>query len=422
MNIINKILKRMIMIIGLNLVYLLFMMGTFLIPTDSIEKNVEKALEIWVDNKEYEYPVFDNSTVYFDNLSDMIWANMSTVKGDNPIYQVISLQSYTRSEDANAFDSLVTAIYYRDNANFATYSRYWNLNVGFLKILFSILPLSNIRYLFFAVSTILMIFLIYRLNKYSGISGSLPIVVAFMITSLNWHAMCLSFISDILISLVSMIFISYKYKMRTADSITLVFAVIGSLTFAMGPLVTPVLPVGLCLILYIQLNKNVDDKMSLWKQIGHSVFWWGMGYGVTMLLKQGLSQQVLGSQDGTQTAWNWIGFDMNIVVRLSNVWDKLTRLFTPISIKMPLFVLLTSILGFMCIKYYKKSMHSFELVFISFFPMFWMMIIARHSIHAFTSNLLCISIYGILCLLMNHIDWVKIEEKRNQKQEKICEK
>ncbi len=138
MQIVKRAIQKIGILIALNIIYLLFLSGCFLIPTAPIVKNVEKSLDIWVDVQEgTDTPIFDKTnTLYWDSYSDMIWANMVTVSGKNPIIQAIKLEYYSGNDAPWA--NLVAAVYYRDSAPKQNYSRYWNINVGVLKILFSL--------------------------------------------------------------------------------------------------------------------------------------------------------------------------------------------------------------------------------------------------------------------------------------------
>lgn len=403
---IKGILRNIGILAGLNLLYLVFLSCCFLLPVESIIKNVESSLEIWVEVKdptEMDYPIFDQNTLYWDSFSDMIWANMVTVEGSNPVKQAIKLDRYRMGE--SPWDSLVGAIYYRDSAPLAPYSRYWNVNIGFLKILFSIMTLSEIRFLLYWIILVLLLFLLYRISKVGGVKGAIPIVAAFMMTSLELHAMSLSFFEDIVLTLIFMIWLTY-YLSGTKEKRKLglysIFMILGSLTFAAGPLVAPVMTVGMCLVLYLQLEKESRDNKSLWINVIFSTIWWIIGYIATLFIKQILAKIVLGSSDGVGEALMWFGEEMGIKERFSVLGVKIVRCFTPSIIKLPAFLLLIGILLILCYKWKCKSHKTLQFGFVALYPVFWVLIVSRHSIHSFTSNLFAVTIYAIISILINH--------------------
>lgn len=284
------------------------MSACFLLPTQPIVKNVETSLELWVDVKEptdMDYPIFGQISVYWDSFSDMIWANMVTVKGSNPIESAIRLDRYFMGE-GSPWEGLVAAIYYRDSAGLGPYSRYWNINVGVLKILFSFMTLAEIRFLSYWVVLALLMFLLYRIIKIQGVKGTIPIIAAFMMTSLELHAMSLSFFGDIMLTLVFMILLTYYSTDNNRRlGICSIFLVLGSLTFAVGPFVAPVMTVGMCLGLYIQLEKDNCDRKTLWKFVILNTISWIIGYVISMLFKQLLAEALLGKSDGVSEALIW---------------------------------------------------------------------------------------------------------------------
>lgn len=410
----KSFMKKIGILVGINIVYLLFLSGCFLLPIEPIVKNVESSLEIWVDVKdpyEVDYAIFDKSTLYWDSFSDMIWANMATVSGSNSLKQAVKLEWYVVNDAP--WDNLVAAIYYRDTAPKVSYSRYWNINIGFLKILFSFISLSDIRFLMYWIVIILLVWLLHRVTKLLGLRGTIPIIVAFMMTSLELHAMSLSFFGDIVVMLSFMIILTYLHHdniNKYYKQVNCIFMVIGSLTFAAGPFVVPVLTVGMCLVLWMQLESEKTNKIILCKQIVLNSVWWITGYIASMLMKQVLSKIVIGNQDGVSEALMWFGSEMGVKDRLSVLGAKLIRVFTPIGIKVPFLLLLICVLVVMCFKWRRKSGKTLFLAFIALYPFFWVLIVSRHSIHAFTSNLFAVSFYAITSILLNHIDFEKRKE------------
>lgn len=405
---INDILKGIGILIGLNIAYLLFLTACFMLPVDSICKNVETSLEIWVDVQDptvMDYPVFDQISLFWDSFSDMIWANMATIKGNNPIISAIRLDWY---QGNSPWEGLVNAIYYRDSGTLAPYSRYWNINVGVLKIFFSYATLSEIRFLFYWVSSALLIFLLYRVMKIQGVKGAIPLIAAFMMISLELHAICLSFSGEIVLLLASMIFLTYYLPTPPRKfKIYHIFLGLGSLTFAVGPFVTPVLTIGMCLILSIQLMEENCDCNKVCKFVITNTISWIIGYIMTLLFKGFLSRIFLGHSDGVSEALMWFGAEMGISQRFSLLGNKLIRCFTPTVVKVPAFIILLLVLLFLCYKRKRRANRykSLALGFIALYPFIWVLLVSRHSIHLFTSHLFAVTIYAIISILLNHTSY-----------------
>lgn len=405
---VKRIAQKACILIGLNIAYFIFLAACFLLPAEPIVKNVEASLEIYADAKDHaDNPVFDKTyTLYWDTFSDMIWVNMATVAGGNPVMQAVRLDFYAGGEAP--WDNLVRAVYYRDSAPLQSYSRYWNVNVGVLKILYSFFTISDIRFLLYWTVLGLLVFLLYRMLKLQGgrVHGCLPVIAAFMMTSLELHAMCLSFFGDIFLTLVFMIALTWICPKTTEDEawrISLLFMILGSVTYAIGPMVAPVMTVGMCLVLWVQLQEKNTSQKVLWMQTVINTIWWIAGYGVTVLAKQIAARLVIGEQDGIGEALMWFGADMGIRDRIVLLGDKLVRCFTPAAIKVPCFLVLTGILVFCGIRKKRKSARNLQLAWIALYPVLWVLIVSRHSIHYFTSSIFAVSFYAVTSILMNHI-------------------
>lgn len=403
----RRFIQKIGILIGVNVIYLLFLAACFLLPVEPIVKNVETSLEVFVDAKEgTENPIFDKTyTLYWDTFSDMIWVNMATVAGENPIISAIRLDYYSGGEAP--WDNLVNSVYYRDSASLQNYSRYWNINVGVLKIFFSFMSISDIRFLLYWIIIGLLFLLLYRISKLQGAYGCIPIIAAFMMTALELHAMCLSFFGDIFVTLVFMIALTYLCPRMQGGydegQISLLFMVMGSMVYAVGPLVAPVMSVGMCLVIWLQLQKENVGQKILWKKVVINTVWWIVGYGITMLLKQVLSKIIIGKQDGVEEALMWFGTEMAIRDRFVLLGDKLIRCFTPITVKLPVFLFGVGILIFLGLRRKCRSNKDLQLAFIALYPVLWVLIVSRHSIHYFTSNIFAVSVYAIFSILVNHI-------------------
>ena len=228
-------------------------------------------------------------------------------------------------------------------------------------------------------------------------------------TSLVLHSTCLSFFGNIVIALTGMLFIACSYRTGWyAKWEYLVYIVIGSLTFANAPLVAPVLTLGMCLLVSVLLRKSSDRQASSWFLLITDSVCWGMGYLGTLLFKQILSQITLGYQTGTDTIAQWIGFEFGIGDRFRILFNNFARLFSPQIVKGPLIVLFIVFAVGGIIKAGRKVDYILQVIFISLYPIGWILLVARHAQHYFTSNILCVFIAGVSAVLVSKIDFSKL--------------
>lgn len=283
--------------------------------------------------------------------------------------------------------------------------------MGFLRIMFCFWKLRDIRYLFYLVSTTLMILVLMKLKEKAGIKGWLPALVGFSFSVINLHAICFSFFCEIIIMMIGCLVVLYLgEKEWYVEKKGLIFLIIGSLNFAMGPFVSPILPLGMVLLMDILYGKHTIGKKAEWVEIVTNSVFWVLGYGGTMMMKQILSYAVLGEQTGTENALMWVGMEFGLRERLMIIYNNILRFMSPEPIKIPALVIILVILLILALKFYRKSNKIGQLLFVALYPVYWMLIIARHSQHSFASNALCVTAFGLLSIITYQVDWNKIKQ------------
>lgn len=408
---IKKIIVGIITVVLLNLMYLLFMMATYCLPTQGqLKDNIGDSLSVWVNEVNCVKPLFDDYGFYLDSFSDMIWANAATISTGDAFKDTVR-QSYKVTSqqftDQETYNNLVAALYYAGESSESEYSRYWNLQIGWIKILFQFVTIREVRFLLFSLTSINAFILLLVLHR-EGRDIVIPIFGGMYMTSLILHSTCLSFFGDIMIALSGMLFIACRYKTEWYKKWEyLVYIVIGSLTFANAPLVAPVLTLGMCLLVSVLLRKSSDGQASSWLLLITDSVCWGGGYLGTLLFKQILSKLVLGYQTGTDTIVQWIGIEFGIDDRFRILFNNFARLFSPQVVKVPIIVLFMVFAICGIIKSRKKVDYILQIIFVSLYPIGWILLVTRHAQHYFTSNILCIFIAGISALLINLIDFGK---------------
>ena len=60
------------------------------------------------------------------------------------------------------------------------------------------------------------------------------------------------------------------------------------------------------------------------------------------------------------------------------------------------------------IKAGRKVDYILQVIFISLYPIGWILLVARHAQHYFTSNILCVFIAGVSAVLVSKIDFSKL--------------
>ena len=136
-----KIGKSILLLVGLNALFYLFLVLAFMIPAQGkIKENVGLSLFTW--QNESVSPILDNSKSYWlDQGSDMIFANIAVNYTENPFRAAIIMPWETcnyQGDGEPMYYNLIQALYYQDGEEtyHMQYSKHWKLIVGMFRNLF----------------------------------------------------------------------------------------------------------------------------------------------------------------------------------------------------------------------------------------------------------------------------------------------
>lgn len=410
MDILKKVGKCAGIVLIFNVVFIVFLTLTYMIPVDGkIKENVGNSL--YALNGEDRFPIFhDPNGFWFDNGTDMGWINMAVTQTDKPLadavgmYWKITLDEPPEDQERDYYD-LIQALYYPNADNTATmdYSRCGVLMVGILKVLFLVYEISDIRYILYFSVFALTVFLIYKLCTIGQTRLVAPLAVAMAIRLWQMNAACFTTVQDIWIALAAMIAVIYMIQNNTfKDKHIYLFLITGIFAYEMGMLIAPVLTLGMPLALSVVLNKENDRDIKSWIRVLTDSIVWVMGYICSMLFKQILASIVLSDLDGTGTSVMryWLAPELGIESRIDRIVYCLGGLFSPMRVKLPIMILIIVVMMVFIIKYgYKKINNNLLLLFVGLYPFAWIFIFTRHSQHYWVANILSISVFALLSIL-----------------------
>ena len=391
-------------LMAVNLLYFLFMAACFMIPAEKVKPNIEMSLYTWDEEK--QFPFFDNArAMWLDFGSDMIWANIALTDVENPFRAAIELP-YATGGEANekvSFNDLVRGLYYTDSEDFVTtiYPRYWMLMAGVIRILFCFYEIAEMRYVFYFLAAILLWSVFRELEKKWGWRGSFPFFMAVILRMLLLHSISISTSADVFIALGAMLFILKNGEKECYKKYQgFFFLLIGSLAFALGPFVAPVLTLGLPLITNIMLHKEMDKEfISWWRTITNSAAW-VCGYGGSMVIKAVLTKVVVGTQSTSGSIAHYLGLGQGVKARFGRILYCFENLLSPLNAKIPIIIMVLLVLMIMLWKRKKEKVeYKWLLLFVAMYPLLWAFVIVEHTIHYFASNMYAVFVYAILSII-----------------------
>lgn len=409
--------KGILLLLLLNALYLLFMTLAYCIPREGrVKMHIEESLGTW--QNESTSPVFDNMKAYWPDVhSDLIWVNcaLSETNG-HPLWSAVALPYQTNpnvdsQEDDYQWQNIVTALYYSQDPTTVnqTYSRYWMLCVGVLRILFVFLNAGEMRFLFWMIVATLFFHVAYRITTRLGWRGLVPFGLAFLMRSLLLQTASISTGSDVLILLLAMAVVATWYQKDWFQKYRgLFYLAVGSLSFALGPLVAPLLTVTMPMILEISLNETrvrpQSDRQLFGTALSGGLFWL-FGYVGSMLIKGFLSELIVGSTgDGQGMFVYYLGPGQGIGARLSRVLYCFQGLFAPGDVKGPYVIL---VLVFFAVLFATRKhlppRHVTLYLLIAALPVIWSFIVVEHSKHYFVANIYAALVYALCSLVLSAV-------------------
>ena len=312
MKIVKGLLKYIFVFVILILVYWLSLFVTSLIPSSAIKENVTKSSESIVvlgevgEKKFYDLGYKTEGTFIF---TDALMVNTAySIDSSNPIESMLlARRSYIPGQTTTVYKEskdVVSAPMYRySGGSFQTkelyglmhndgntvgfeYPRYWHGYLVFLRpllVLFDYDAISMITCVSFAILAIALSIILGK--KVNWITGFI-FLASFILMNLYIVATCLNEITTYYVAVVASIIIALAYQ-KLKKHMGIVFFIVGSFTSFVDLFTTPLITLGIPLLVYFllkQKNEETSGKKQVLELIKLSVLW-GIGYGLTWFAK-----------------------------------------------------------------------------------------------------------------------------------------
>ena len=333
---------------ALVVIYLGIGLAAYLVPDAPVRHHVEKTLEKGDFLEDYPHAVIcENPNLQdsysLDNYTDALIVNQALhlrVEGWKGIFLLPSPR-----EGLNQCENLSCSISDADAGPNMYYPRYWHGSTFVVRLLLAITSYQDIRYLFYMVSTVLLLWCLYRL--WSRVGRGVAIAILFSLFSVNFFVMqfSLQFVWVLLIALSGIIWLTYRQSVAWEQGI-LLFFVMGSLTGFLDLITVPSLTLALPLVVVVAMRREQDWHRGIAVIVVMAVSWL-LGYTLTWLSKWGLAtpftgENVFANAYGQAASWTEGGTNYIVTAIMSCMkythW-KLVMMFS-------LFMLLMVVIGF----------------------------------------------------------------------------
>lgn len=425
-------MKQIAKIVGtpvtLLLVCFIAMCLSSLLPNQAIRSNVLESADQLIE--EELYPSFLNFKLFqMDNYTDTIMLyECVTVDEDKPIVSIMSNRLY-KSDDFYALASDMKQ-YVEEGTNGLEemeYSRYWH---GYLVILRPLLEFMNyhqIRVLNYVCFFLVFLALCVSINKFMGKKELFTFCIAQLAVALPLIPYNLQFSWTFYIAYIaSTVLISREAKGKNNTLyIHLFLFVVGGITSFIDLLVTPIITIGLPLILLLMMRKEDGVKKKLSIIVTTSVSWalgyafiWGSKWiigGVitgTDVISDAINQMFIRTTGST-----WKGMELTIPNIIQFVFSALAE--RHLLIPLVIFAVAAIVLYIVFAKEPKEIFYQCWLLLIACMTPVWFLVLREHSIQHgwFTWRAFMISIFAGLLFILNTCSFDAAREKIRRNRE-----
>ena len=361
--------------------------------------------------KDYPRAIVNKEICRMDNYTDAIILNQSyNMTLMSPLTSIMLNPS---KGDVTSNVASLQAVVDDVDQPVNTYARYWHGSTFLMRFLITFIGrYANVRLFFYYVSSLLMLLLLVLLLKYSLWEIMLSLTAGFLFLQGYVTQFSIQFFPVIIITICgSIMTIIYR---NAPKKLCLLFFVVGSLTAFFDLLTTPVLTIGIPLLIYLS-NSKQDSISNNCRMLVVFSTTWVCGYGFTWMTKWALATfftPVNVFKEAFSMATYRIGGDV-FYVSDYNRFDAILANVQKMPV-LPIVIIVTAIAICACVAFNKKDYKISLLYFvISIIPYLWYCILANHSyMHCwFTYRIQIITLTSFLMAEMSLVDWPLLKRK-----------
>lgn len=392
----NICVKYILTYVFLILIFISILLLVALIPSKFIKRNIIFSFEDLISNSK----IGILKIISLDKFTDAVMLNCAySIDNTKPLESIMDDKISYNPDDGivleNPYENLRDALI-DENIHYYKYARYWHGYLVYLRPLLLILDYQLIGILFTIILCALAAYLAYLLwKKVDKIIGILFLLLLFAF-SYHYLGLSLTYVPVWIISMIVSIIIVNKGKLSYLS-----FFIIGAITSFFDLLTTPVLTLGIPLLVQLIVNK---DKFTFKNMIIICINW-VIGYVLLWLSKWVISDLLYGNNiimDAIRA----------IKERTGNSWDSEKIVYYKVLISNirniifeTIFILLITLTSLIiAIKDKDKvNMTKSEILkylFIALIPLVWYLITQNHSyIHArYTYRSMFITLFSMAVL------------------------
>lgn len=380
---------------------------SYLIPTKSIDKNVQRSASIF--KREGTYPVLINSIMsQYDNYTDsLILLEASSENGKNPVIDAMNVKSGSIGK-LNPTKTLVKHyIESKPFDDYYSYARYWHGHLIIIKPLLYFFDYFGFRIINSFFVLVILLFNIWLLFRKKEKGFIVPYILSMLFLMPLTIAMSIQFSNCYYIMNIGIMTLLLLKDKRPNKSI-FIFLYLGIATAFFDFLTYPVATFGVPCALYFFMreNKRIRDVIKEFAKVG---VLWCVGYVSMWISKWIIATAITGQnvfEDGLEQTSNRTSGGMAIMDRLVTIArTELQNVYcfikTPVTLIALVYLVVMIIL---VVRQHKNIMNNIAsivpFILLLIVPICWYAVATEHSqVHCwFTYKAVIVSALSLLCI------------------------
>ena len=398
--------------------YLLFALSACFVPTTPIRQNVANTIAKGDLEEDYPHAIVpydsyrencyqgcrDKSRM--DNFTDALIISQAYYCDNDDLRRSVFLVPYASAERGTPnimTDNLKNLVNGEGVVVEKNYPRYWHGSAFLMRYLLLFANYQKLRYVFYVVSSFLLLLTVLRLWRVVGMPVALAYFFALLMVNVYVMQFSIQFLPVLVITLVATLMVCDSSVDRA-----MLFMLTGSLTAFFDLLTTPLLTLGMPLAVALVLFER-EGRAAAWfsgfKSMAALVLAWFLGFSLTWFSKWVMATLF--------TSENVILDGLNAFLYRSSGLDDFTRADAVVDnfnmLPLPVIIAVLSTIALMAVVRFRKSglLTASLLVLLSAMPYLWYLLAANHSYQHwwFTYRLQAVSLMSLVSALCCLVDW-----------------
>ena len=271
--------------------YFCFAILSCLLPDTAIRRHITESAPVIAKEGIYPQAIIPVEQCRMDNFTDALIMNqIYNIDRKHPVKSAMMMvRSSEKGQDWNQPELLVRRVQ-GETLEEEPYARYWHGGTFLFRLLFLLMDFTTMRFMLFIISSVLMVLLLCAYYPEAGLIKTLALMLGFGVAYGFVMQFSMQFFPVLAITLIGSLLV-----IKNKKTASMLFFIIGSLTCYFDLLTTPLLTLGIPLVVLLSLKSDEgfcfkDNLLEIIKLI----LLWGLGFALTFVAKWALASLVLG--------------------------------------------------------------------------------------------------------------------------------